>query len=121
MTTISATEARAALYTLLDDVAATHEPVLITGRRNNAVLVADGGDFVATASYVMHPRAPLSWLDPGAFGTLGVGAGFALGAALARPGSEVGQLLRAECGIVEPLGAHQVKLERHRSAPSRAA
>ena len=56
---------------------------------DNAVLVADGGDFVATASYVMHPRAPLTWLDPGAFGTLGVGAGFALGAALARPGSEV--------------------------------
>ncbi|MCF8167375.1 MAG: thiamine pyrophosphate-binding protein [Rhodoferax sp.] len=54
-----------------------------------AVLVADGGDFVATASYVMHPRSPLSWLDPGAFGTLGVGSGFALGAALARPGSEV--------------------------------
>ena len=54
-----------------------------------AVLVADGGDFVATASYVLHPRTPLSWLDPGAFGTLGVGAGFALGAALARPGSEV--------------------------------
>jgi acetolactate synthase-1/2/3 large subunit len=37
----------------------------------------------------MHPRAPLTWLDPGAFGTLGVGSGFALGAALARPGSEV--------------------------------
>ena len=56
---------------------------------DNAVLVADGGDFVATASYVMHPRGPLTWLDPGAFGTLGVGAGFALGAALAKPGSEV--------------------------------
>ena len=56
---------------------------------DNAVFVADGGDFVATASYVLHPRTPLSWLDPGAFGTLGVGAGFAIGAALARPGSEV--------------------------------
>jgi acetolactate synthase-1/2/3 large subunit len=56
---------------------------------DNAWLVADGGDFVATASYVMHPRAPLSWLDPGAFGTLGVGAGFALGAALCRPEAEV--------------------------------
>jgi len=55
----------------------------------NAVMVADGGDFVATASYIVHPRSPLSWLDPGVFGTLGVGAGFALGAALARPGSEV--------------------------------
>ncbi len=56
---------------------------------DNALLVADGGDFVATASYVLHARGPLSWLDPGAFGTLGVGAGFALGAALARPDREV--------------------------------
>jgi acetolactate synthase-1/2/3 large subunit len=56
---------------------------------DNAILVADGGDFVATASYVMHPRAPLTWLDPGVFGTLGVGAGFALGAAVCKPDSEV--------------------------------
>jgi len=55
----------------------------------NAVMVADGGDFVATASYILHPRSPLSWLDPGVFGTLGVGGGFALGAALCRPESEV--------------------------------
>ena len=60
---------------------------------DNALLVADGGDFVATASYVLHARGPLSWLDPGAFGTLGVGAGFALGAALARPESEVWMIL----------------------------
>jgi acetolactate synthase-1/2/3 large subunit len=53
-----------------------------------AVIVADGGDFVATASYVLRPRGPLSWLDPGAFGTLGVGAGFALAAGLARPKAE---------------------------------
>ncbi|MFO1427030.1 MAG: thiamine pyrophosphate-dependent enzyme [Steroidobacteraceae bacterium] len=52
---------------------------------DDAVLVADGGDFVATASYVLRPRSPLSWLDPGVFGTLGVGAGFALGAHCARP------------------------------------
>lgn len=56
---------------------------------DNAIVVADGGDFVATAAYVLRPRGPLGWLDPGAFGTLGVGAGFALGAAMARPGSEV--------------------------------
>jgi acetolactate synthase-1/2/3 large subunit len=56
---------------------------------DNAMMVADGGDFVATASYILRPRGPLSWLDPGAFGTLGVGAGFALGASVARPGSEV--------------------------------
>ena len=56
---------------------------------DNTIFVADGGDFVATASYVLHPRGPLSWLDPGAFGTLGVGAGFALGAATTRPDREV--------------------------------
>ncbi|MEO8549493.1 MAG: thiamine pyrophosphate-binding protein, partial [Kofleriaceae bacterium] len=38
---------------------------------DDAVLVVDGGDFVATASYIVRPRAPLSWLDPGVFGTLG--------------------------------------------------
>jgi acetolactate synthase-1/2/3 large subunit len=55
----------------------------------NAIFVADGGDFVAAASYILRPRQPLSWLDPGPFGTLGVGAGFALGAALCRPRAEV--------------------------------
>ncbi len=54
----------------------------------DAVFVVDGGDFVATASYILAPRSPLSWLDPGVFGTLGVGGGFALGAALARPEAE---------------------------------
>ena len=56
---------------------------------DNALLVADGGDFMATAAYTVAPRAPLRWLDPGPFGTLGVGAGFALGAALACPAAEV--------------------------------
>lgn len=55
----------------------------------NSVLVADGGDFVGTASYTLKPRNPLSWLDPGAFGTLGVGGGFAMGAKLVRPDAEV--------------------------------
>jgi acetolactate synthase-1/2/3 large subunit len=56
---------------------------------DDAVLVVDGGDFVATASYILRPRQPLSWLDPGVFGTLGVGGGFAIGASLVRPGKEV--------------------------------
>jgi thiamine pyrophosphate-dependent acetolactate synthase large subunit-like protein len=67
-----------ALCRTLEDRAAT-----------NATFVADGGDFVATASYTVHPRAPLTWLDPGVFGTLGVGAGFALGAKLCRPQDEI--------------------------------
>ena len=44
-----------------------------------SLMVGDGGDFVACAAYTMRPRGGLSWLDPGAFGTLGVGGGFALG------------------------------------------
>jgi acetolactate synthase-like protein len=56
---------------------------------DDSVIVADGGDFVSTASYVVRPRGPLSWLDPGPFGTLGAGAGFALGAKLARPSADV--------------------------------
>ncbi len=56
---------------------------------DNAILIADGGDFVGTAAYTLRPPKPLSWLDPGAFGTLGVGAGFALGAKLCFPDAEV--------------------------------
>ncbi|MBX2902820.1 MAG: thiamine pyrophosphate-binding protein [Chitinophagales bacterium] len=56
---------------------------------DNSILIADGGDFVATAAYTLRPRAPLSWLDPGVFGTLGVGAGFALGAKLVYPEKNV--------------------------------
>ena len=55
----------------------------------DALLVADGGDFVGTASYIVRARSPFGWLDPGVFGTLGVGGGFALGAKVARPESEV--------------------------------
>jgi len=59
------------------------------GLPDNSMIVADGGDFVGTASYIVKPRSPLSWLDPGVFGTLGCGAGFALGASLCRPDHEV--------------------------------
>ncbi|MCX5762278.1 MAG: thiamine pyrophosphate-dependent enzyme, partial [Gemmatimonadetes bacterium] len=56
---------------------------------DRSTIVADGGDFVGTASYVLRPRAPMRWLDPGVFGTLGVGAGFAMAAKLARPDDDV--------------------------------
>ena len=56
---------------------------------DDSVIVADGGDFVATAAYILRPRRPLSWLDPGVYGTLGVGGGFAVGAACVRPDAEV--------------------------------
>jgi thiamine pyrophosphate-dependent acetolactate synthase large subunit-like protein len=53
------------------------------------IIVADGGDFVATASYILQPHSITGWLDPGVFGTLGVGAGFILGAKLIHPDSVV--------------------------------
>ncbi|MCO4773856.1 MAG: thiamine pyrophosphate-binding protein [Deltaproteobacteria bacterium] len=56
---------------------------------DDSILIVDGGDFVATGAYIVRPRKPLSWLDPGVFGTLGVGGGFAVGAASVRPKAEV--------------------------------
>lgn len=41
MTTLSASEARKRLYSLVDEVKETHEPVQIVGKRNSAVLVAE--------------------------------------------------------------------------------
>ena len=41
MTTINATEARSKLYNLIDETAETHQPVVITGKRANAVLLAE--------------------------------------------------------------------------------
>jgi len=55
----------------------------------DSIIIGDGGDFVATASYMIKPRGPLCWLDPGPYGTLGVGAGFALAAGLVRPDAEI--------------------------------
>jgi acetolactate synthase-like protein len=56
---------------------------------DDSILVVDGGDFVATASYILRPRRPLSWLDPGVFGTLGVGGGFAVASCAVRREAEV--------------------------------
>ena len=41
MTTVNVTEARANLYKLIDDTSISHEPVIITGKRGNAVLLAE--------------------------------------------------------------------------------
>src|SRR5690606_759498 len=49
----------------------------------------DGGDFVATAAYVLPLSAPQLWMDPGPLGTLGIGPGYAMAAKLARPDSRV--------------------------------
>ena len=41
MSTITATEARKNLYRLLDEVSESHEPIQITGKRSNAVLISE--------------------------------------------------------------------------------
>jgi len=41
MPTLTVTEARSSLYQLVDSVAETHEPVLITGKRTNAILISE--------------------------------------------------------------------------------
>lgn len=41
MTTFNATEARAKLYSLIDEASETHKPILITGKRGNAVLLSE--------------------------------------------------------------------------------
>ncbi len=51
------------------------------------VVIGDGGDFVSFAGRFIEPRTPGCWLDPGPFGCLGTGPGYALGAHAARPES----------------------------------
>lgn len=55
----------------------------------NDIVIGDGGDFVATAAYVLKLEWPQMWMDPGPLGTLGVGPGYAMAAKLARPEANV--------------------------------
>jgi acetolactate synthase-1/2/3 large subunit len=59
----------------------------------DAILIGDGGDFVSYAGRVIDSHVPGSWLDPGPFGCLGAGPGYALAAKLAHPGRQVVLLL----------------------------
>jgi acetolactate synthase-1/2/3 large subunit len=56
---------------------------------DDAVVVGDGGDFVSFAGKYVEPGRPGTWLDPGPFGCLGTGLGYAIGARLAHPSSQV--------------------------------
>jgi acetolactate synthase-1/2/3 large subunit len=59
----------------------------------DAVVVGDGGDFVSYAGRFIDSYQPGCWLDPGPFGCLGAGPGYALAAKLAHPGRQVVLLL----------------------------
>ena len=41
MTTLNATEARSKLYALIDETSKSHQPIIITGKRGNAVLLSE--------------------------------------------------------------------------------
>ncbi|GIH96125.1 acetolactate synthase [Planobispora siamensis] len=60
---------------------------------DDAVVIGDGGDFVSYAGKYVEPRQPGNWLDPGPYGCLGTGLGYAIAARLARPSSQVVLLL----------------------------
>ena len=59
----------------------------------DAIVIGDGGDFVSYAGRVIESFKPGCWLDPGPFGCLGTGPGYALAAKLARPDRQVVLLL----------------------------
>jgi acetolactate synthase I/II/III large subunit len=60
---------------------------------DDAVVIGDGGDFVSYAGKYIEPRQPGGWLDPGPYGCLGTGLGYAMAARLARPSAQVVLLL----------------------------
>ena len=59
----------------------------------DAIVIGDGGDFVSYAGRVVDSYQPGCWLDPGPFGCLGTGPGYALAAKLAQPERQVVLLL----------------------------
>ncbi|MFM8239127.1 MAG: acetolactate synthase, partial [Actinomycetota bacterium] len=60
---------------------------------DDAVVIGDGGDFVSFAGRYVEPQRPGHWLDPGPYGCLGTGPGYAMAARLAHPSSQVVLLL----------------------------
>lgn len=60
---------------------------------DDAVVIGDGGDFVSFAGRYVEPARPGHWLDPGPYGCLGTGPGYAMAARLAHPSSQVVLLL----------------------------
>jgi acetolactate synthase-1/2/3 large subunit len=60
---------------------------------DDAVVIGDGGDFVSFAGRFLEPARPGNWLDPGPYGCLGAGLGYAVAARLARPAAQVVLLL----------------------------
>jgi acetolactate synthase-1/2/3 large subunit len=91
-------EKRAAETAELTDSRAPLHPMRVYGELakvldRDAIVVGDGGDFVSYAGRVVDSYNPGCWLDPGPFGCLGSGPGYAMAAKLARPDRQVVLLL----------------------------
>jgi thiamine pyrophosphate-dependent acetolactate synthase large subunit-like protein len=83
---------------LLESEASPIHPMRVYGELarvldDDAVVIGDGGDFVSYAGKYVEPRRPGGWLDPGPYGCLGTGLGYAIAARLARPSAQVALLL----------------------------
>ncbi len=92
------TEKRAAEKAELEDPRAPLHPLRLYGELaqvldRDAVVIGDGGDFVSYAGRVIETYEPGCWMDPGPFGCLGAGPGYALAAKLANPDRQVCLLL----------------------------
>jgi acetolactate synthase-1/2/3 large subunit len=55
----------------------------------DAITIGDGGDFVSYAGRYLEPAQPGTWLDPGPYGCLGTGMGYAMGARVTYPDRQV--------------------------------
>jgi len=87
-------ERRAAEAAELSDDRAPLHPMRIYGElgqllARDAIVIGDGGDFVSFAGRLIDSYEPGCWLDPGPFGCLGSGPGYALAAKLAHPSRQV--------------------------------
>lgn len=93
--------AEAAVAADAADLASDADPIhpariygeLLPRLADDAVVIGDGGDFVSFAGRYVEPRRPGHWLDPGPYGCLGTGPGYAMAARLAHPSSQVVLLL----------------------------
>ncbi|MDQ3724160.1 MAG: acetolactate synthase [Actinomycetota bacterium] len=91
-------ELRAQERVLLADERAPLHPMRVYGELGalldrDAIVIGDGGDFVSYAGRMIESFAAGCWLDPGPFGCLGPGPGYALAAKLAQPARQVVLLL----------------------------
>ncbi len=128
-------EKRAAERDELADARAPLHPMRLYGELaqvldRSAIVIGDGGDFVSYAGRVVETYEPGCWMDPGPFGCLGSGPGYALAAKLARPdrqvcllmgdgafgfsGLEFDTLVRHEVPVVAVMGNNGIwALEKH--------